>query len=74
MHTFCTNFVVITQLSFFSAKRCADQHSFQDARKYHGQVVLGTPAEKPPQRSTAWLQGTQYHYHDLSDHCLLGDE
>ena len=46
---------------FCSTECSTDEHSIQDAGKYHGDADLGTPAEKPPQRATAWLQGTSYY-------------
>ena len=42
---------------FFSAKCRSTEYSLQDAGKYHCRVDVGTPAEKPPQRTTTWLQG-----------------
>jgi len=45
----------------FSAGCSTEEHSFQDAGKYHGDVALGTPSEESPQWSTTWLQGTTFH-------------
>jgi len=42
---------------FFSAKCRSTEYSLQDAGKYHCRVDVGTPAKKPPQRTTTWLQG-----------------
>jgi len=49
---------MMTMIFDFSSKCPSAERSFHDAREYHGEVDLGTPAEKPPQWSTAWLQGT----------------
>lgn len=43
---------------FYSSECSAYEYLFQDVGKYHSDADLGTPAEKPSQRTTAWLQGT----------------
>jgi len=58
---FILRFLIVAVLLLFSSECSSKEHSFQDAGKYHGEVALGTPAEKPPQWSAAWLQGTTAH-------------
>jgi len=52
-NAYCCDWMILC-----SSKCSAKQHSFQDVGKYHGEADLGTPTEKPPERTTVRLQGT----------------